>query len=94
MDPDKTAFFFFHLGSEEEQRGKFPYQPMSEKFSMTQYTFLQNKSLALMLANRWSTLWMLHSNKLSQQSLGLIQSQRHTPKKQLSEIMGTVLDHV
>ena len=93
MDPDKTAFFF-HLGSEEEQRGKFPYQPMSEKFSMTQYTFLQNKSLALMLANRWSTLWMLHSNKLSQQSLGLIQSQRHTPKKQLNEIMGIVLDHV
>ena len=67
---------------------------MSEKFSMTQYTFLQNKSLALMLANRWFTLWMLHSNKLSQQSLGLIQSQRYTPKKQLSEIMGTVLDHV
>ena len=66
---------------------------MSEKLSMTQYTFLQNKSMAFLLANKWSALWMLHSNRLSQQSLGLLQSQRHPPKRQLREIMGTVLGH-
>lgn len=69
-----------------ECKGKFTHYPMSEKFLMIIVCFPLYKNIALLLANRRSSLSILLSNNL-QQLLDLYQSQRHTLRRCLIRIM-------